>query len=124
MKELSPEICSAATMVYCTIAKARCKCTWAEQSSVAGPYRGEILGGLMTQSILNAAALEYHGTIPPVMVNYDNNGVVSHGNTPLWALPTNQTQADVLRAFKHLVAVQPFRIKFKYTQSHADNAKK
>jgi hypothetical protein len=27
MKELSPEICSAATMIYCTIAKARCKCT-------------------------------------------------------------------------------------------------
>jgi hypothetical protein len=47
MKKLSPDICSAATMIYCTIAKARCKRTWAEQSSVAGPYHGEILGGLM-----------------------------------------------------------------------------
>jgi hypothetical protein len=78
----------------------------------------------MTQLILNAAALEYHGTIPPVVVNCDNNGVVSHGNTPLRALPTNQTQANVLHAFKHLVAVQPFHIKFKYVQSHANDTKK
>jgi hypothetical protein len=124
IKELSPDICSAATMIYCTIAKARCKCTWAELSSAAGPYRGEILGGLMTQSILNAAALEYLGTIPPIVVDCDNNGVVSHGNTTLRALPTNQTQADVLRACKHLIAVQPFRVKFKYVQSHANDAKK
>jgi hypothetical protein len=67
MKELSPEICSAATMIYCSIAKARCKCTWAKQSSAAGPHRGEILGGLMTQLILNAAASTYHGTIPPIL---------------------------------------------------------
>jgi hypothetical protein len=83
MKELSPEIFSAATMIYCTIAKARCKCTWAKQSSAAGSYPGEILGGLMTQLILNAAASTYHGTIPPVIVDCDNNGVFSHGNTPL-----------------------------------------
>ena len=78
----------------------------------------------MTQLILNAAALEYHGTIPPVVSDCDNNGVVSHGNTPLRALQTNQTQADVLHAFKHLVAVQPFHVKFKYVQSHADDTKK
>ncbi len=78
----------------------------------------------MTQLILNAAAMGYHGTIPPVVVDCDNNGVVSHGSTPLRALPTNQTQADVLYAFKHLVAVQPFRIKFKYVQSHANHTKK
>jgi hypothetical protein len=82
MKELSPDTCSAATLIYCIIAKARCKCTWAKRSSAASPYRGEILGGLMMQLILNAAALEYHGTIPPVVVNCDNNCVVSHGNTP------------------------------------------
>ncbi len=123
MKEVI-DICSAATMIYCTIAKARCKCTWAKRSSVASPYCGEILGGLMTQLILNAAALEYHSAIPPVMVDCDNNGVVSHGNTPLQALPTNQTQADVLCAFKHLVAVQPFHVKFKYIQSHSNDTKK
>ena len=43
MKELSPDICSAATMIYCTIAKTRCKCTWAKRSSAAGPYHGKYL---------------------------------------------------------------------------------
>ena len=30
MREISPIISSAATMIYCTIAKVRCKCTWTE----------------------------------------------------------------------------------------------
>ncbi len=38
MKEISPWISSAATMIYCTIAKKRCKCTWAEKSETAGSY--------------------------------------------------------------------------------------
>ncbi len=56
MKELLPNISLAATMIYCTIAKAQCKCTWAKKSTSAAPYHGEILGGVMTQLILNAAA--------------------------------------------------------------------
>jgi hypothetical protein len=30
MKELLSNISSAATMIYCTVAKARCKCMWAK----------------------------------------------------------------------------------------------
>ncbi len=124
MKEVSPDICSAATMIYSTIVKARRKCTWEECSTSAGSYWGEILGGVMTQLILNAAASACHDKIPPVIVDCDNNGVISHGNHPLCSLLTNQTQANVLRVFKHLVSVQPFCIKHKYMQSHTDNAKK
>ncbi len=35
IKEISPIISSAATMIYCTIAKVQCKCTWAEMSTSA-----------------------------------------------------------------------------------------
>jgi hypothetical protein len=83
MKEISPIISSAATMIYCTIAKAQCKCTWAEMSASAGSYRGEILGGVMTQLILHAPAASYHGAIPPVVVDCDNNGVVFHENNSI-----------------------------------------
>jgi hypothetical protein len=38
MKEISPLISSAATMIYCTVAKKQCKCTWAEKSESAGSY--------------------------------------------------------------------------------------
>ncbi len=50
--------------------------------------------------------------------------VVSHGNAPLHSLPTKQTQADVIRTFKHLVSDQPFCLIFKYVQSHADETNK
>ena len=66
MKEISPSICAAATMIYCNATKKRCKCTWAEYSESAGSYRGEILGGIMTQLILKAAAKGYKGMIPRV----------------------------------------------------------
>jgi hypothetical protein len=83
---------------------------WAQQSTSAGPYCGEILGGVMTQLILHASASTYHNTIPLVVVDCDNNGVVSHGNNPFLPLPTNQSQVDLLQVFKNLISVQPFRV--------------
>jgi hypothetical protein len=80
MREISPIISSAATMIYCTIAKVRCKCTWAKMLTSAGSYRGKILGGIMMQLLLHVAAASYHGAIPSVVVDCDNNGVVFHGN--------------------------------------------
>ncbi len=38
MKEISPLISAAAMMIYCTVAKKRCKCMWAEKSESAGSY--------------------------------------------------------------------------------------
>ncbi len=80
MIEISLIISSAATMVYCTIAKVRCKCACAKMSTSAGSYHDKIQVGIMTQLLLHAAAASYHGTIPPVAVDCDNNGVVFHGN--------------------------------------------
>jgi hypothetical protein len=114
MKEGLPDICPTATMIYCTIAKVRCKCTWAEHLSSAGSYCREILGGLMTQLILNASASGYHSAMSPVVMDCDDSGVVSHRNAPLRSLPTNQTQADVLSTFKNLVSAQPFHVILKY----------
>ncbi len=96
MRESSPHISLAATMIYWRSANFQCKCTWAEQSTSTGPSCGEILGGAMTKLILNAAASTYHDTIPLVVVDCDNNGVESHRNNPFSPLPTNQSQADIL----------------------------
>ena len=79
----------------------------------------------MTQLILRAAAAGYQGSIPRVGADCNNNGVVIHGNSPNTLLSTNQeTQADLLRVFKNLVATQKFPVKYKYVQSHADESKK
>ncbi len=78
----------------------------------------------MTQLILKAAATGYKGKIPRVKADCDNNGIITHGNTPHIPLSANQTQADLLRVFNNLVSIQPFTVKYKYVQSHADDSKK
>jgi hypothetical protein len=78
----------------------------------------------MTQLILKAAATGYKGKILSVGVDCNNNGIVTHGNTPHIPSPTNQTQTDLLRIFKNLVLSQTFTVKYKYVQSHADDSKK
>ncbi len=104
--------------------KAWCKCTWAKQSQSTGSWYGEILRGVMTQLILNAAASKCHDAIPIVVVDCDNNGVVSHGNKPLHPFPTNQSQANILCIFNNPVAAQLFRVWYKYVQSHADGTER
>ncbi len=78
----------------------------------------------MTQLILKAAATGHQGKIPCVGADCNNNGVVTHGNTPNTPLSTNQTQADPLHVFKNIVSKQSFLVKYKYVQSHADDSKK
>jgi hypothetical protein len=124
MKEILPHISLAATVIYCTIAKAHCKCMWADQSTSDSSHHGEILGGVMMQLILNAAASKCHGAIPLAAVDCDNNKIVSHGNEPFCPFPTNQSQADILCVFKNLVAAQPFHVWYKYIQSHANDTKR
>jgi hypothetical protein len=88
MKDISLTVSSAATMIYCRVAKAQCKCTWAEQSESAESYCGEILGGIMIQLILKAAASGYNKKIPHLGVNCDNNRVITNGNDPCYPLLT------------------------------------
>jgi hypothetical protein len=64
----------------------------------------------MTQLVLRAAATGYKGKIPSVGADCNNNGVITHGNTPHIPLSTNQTQADLLRVFKNLVSIQSFTV--------------
>jgi hypothetical protein len=63
------------------------------------------------------------GPYPIVMVDCDNNGVVLHGNSPFCPLSSTQTQANVLRIMKRLIAQQPFVIKFLYVAAHSDDRK-
>ncbi len=54
MREVLPNICSAAVMIWCTNTGKTCKCTIAKYSESPSSYRGEILGAIITQLILSA----------------------------------------------------------------------
>ncbi len=123
MKKVLTHISLAATMIYCKIAKAQCKCMWAKQSASAGSYHGEILSGIMTQLILNAAASKCHDTIPLFMVGCDNNGLFPTGMNPsAHFLPTSQRQ--IFFAFSKTSSAQPFRVQYKYVQSYGNDTKR
>ena len=123
MKEVAADVCSAAVMIYCTRTQQTCTCTIVEQSPSAGSYRGEILGAILAQLILRAASVGIFGPFPVLSEDCDNNGVVLHGNSFLKPLLASQTQADVLRVMKKLIARQLFTIRFVYVRSHTDKLK-
>jgi hypothetical protein len=124
MKEVSTSVCSAAVMIYCTVTKMTYTCTIAEYSDSASSYRGEILGAILTQLILRAAATGQMGPFPILTEDCDNNGVVLHGNNFSRPLSASQKQADVIRVMKNLISQHIIFIKFLYVQSHTDDIKK
>jgi hypothetical protein len=67
MREVSPNICSAAVRIVCTFTGSLCKCTIAEKSTAAGSYRGEILGAILAQLILQAAVQRQVGPYPVII---------------------------------------------------------
>ena len=108
MKEVSPNFCSAAVMIYCTSTRLLCKCTIAEKTGSAGSYWGEILGPILAQLILHAAVQGWMGPYPIAAIDCDNLGMVRHGNKPWRPLSTTQPQAEVLKILKQYIAHQPF----------------
>jgi len=124
MREVCPNVCSAAYMLYCTDTGNQAKGTVVEWSDSADNYRGEILGGIMAQLVLRAASRVLGHDYPVTAVDCDNQGVVIHGNSPTRSLKEKQPQADVLGVFKRLVMEQPFQVNYCWVQSHTDRAKK
>ena len=123
MKEVNPHVCSAAYMIWCKATGLCAKGTVVEWSKSADNYRAEILGGVLTQLVLNAASQDPSQQYKEVTVDCNNNGVVLHGNSPRRALKEKQTQADVLRVFKRLITEQRATIKMEWVPSHQDDKK-
>jgi hypothetical protein len=123
MKEVSTFISSAAVIILCVATGSICKCTIAEHSASASSYRGEILGTILTQIILDITVAGKMGPYQIIREDCDNTGIVLHGNSPFCPLSDTQTQADVLRVMKQLIARQPFVIKFLYIASHSNDKK-
>ena len=108
MVHLDKQVSSAAFYIYCRISKLRCKGSVAEWSSQADNYRAEILGGIMVQLVLRAATQSrLSAPYRPVVIECDNAGVVSHGNTPRRGLKEKQVHADALRYLKQLISESP-----------------
>ena len=123
MENLSPEACSAGIQIYCTITKQKLRCAVAEHSVSADNYRGEILGAVVCQLILRAASGRTDCQYREVTIYCDNQGVLTHGNSPCDALLEKQAQSDLLRHLKLLVRENPFESRFRWVEGHAFEAR-
>ena len=123
MKEVNPQVCSAAFMIRCSNTGLRAKGTVEEWSESADNYRAEILGGIMTQLVLKAASQDPRLHYKAVTVDCDNRGVVLHGKSPQRPLKEKQVKADVLRVFKRVINEHQFVVKMEWVPSHQDDTK-
>ena len=111
MPELSADVCFADFRIYCTSG-------WIFVGE-AGNYRGEVLGGIMIQLVLQAASRNLHRVKDPI-VHCDNIGGVNHGNSASKPLLEKRTQADGLRLSKRLTRENPFVTKFQWVDEGHD----
>ena len=120
---MDKKVCSAAFYIYCKTTKQRCKGAAAEHSTNADNYRAEILGGILIQVVLIAASQKRPSPYRLAVVECDNNGVVTHGNSPGQGLKERQAQEDALRIFKQLITDHPFEVSYKWVKAHQDDMK-
>ena len=123
MEDLSEDACSAGIQIYCMITKQKLRCGVAEQSISADNYRGEILGAVICQLILKAATLRRCSPFKEVTIYCDNQGVLTHGNSPNDSLLEKQAQSDLLRHLKLLIRENPFNTKYRWVEGHAFEAR-
>jgi hypothetical protein len=121
--ELANNICAGATVIHFPQTDKFAELTWVEKSDhkTATNYRGEILGAIATQLLIKCSVNSQvvQGHLSP-RIGCDNMGIVKHGNSPLRPLSEKQSQADLLRYFKHLIAHSRFGGSLHHVQAHSD----
>jgi hypothetical protein len=119
MPEQSTNLCSAGVIIYCRHTSQWLKASIAEQSKAASNYRGELLGDVMALLIIRAATTGVTILQPCTTLFCDNNGVLSHGNSPRMSLPEKQQQADLIWLLKYLSTSSICPILWKWVEGHA-----
>jgi hypothetical protein len=119
MPEQSTILCSAGIIIYCQHTFQWLKASIVKKSKAASNYRGELLGAVMALLIIRAATVSV--TIPQLCMTLfcDNNGVISHGNSPWSSLPEKQQQADLIHLLKNLSTSSIYPILWKWVEGHA-----
>ena len=108
MPEMEKSACSATFMIYRTATNFCAKGAAVENSADADNYCAEILGGIPVQLVLCTAASNPDITYGTQRSDYENDGVVKHGNSATCHLKEKQVQAKILRCLKKAVSSNNF----------------
>ena len=115
------DVSSVAFVIYCMISKGIFHGAVAEQLPAADNYHGKILGGILTNLVLQAASMNCLSPYQRATIICDNQGVIYHGDYPTQSLKEKQAQVDILRIFKDIVSSHPFPIFYQWVKSHHDD---
>ncbi len=122
MPHLNNVLCSAAVVILCTTTKQMGTVHICEKtnSNTASNYRGEILGGIIASTILNAIDKLNPTSEGSVTCFCDNLGVIHHANNLSRSLPETQTQMDALLSFRRQLGLVRMPWEYRHVQSHQD----
>ena len=128
MEHKSRRHSSCGFRLICRRSKKRVQCGWVDEHSLAGCYRGELLGAIGVLLLLKAGTSRLIGrenvdlpSIPLLRYLCDNKGVDFHGNDPDRKLMEQQTHIDLLLLIRWLVRDSPLNIRFEYIESHMND---
>jgi hypothetical protein len=122
IKEMHPELCSAAFILECSQTGGRMIGTFPELSSDACAYRGEMLGLLALHLILLAVNKLHTDLDGQVALYSDCLGALTRVATiPQSRIPSSTRHSDILKIIMIHCQAFPFDISYRHVRAHQDD---
>ena len=127
MKEMVPELCSAAFILECKEGTGRIVGSFPESSKVANAYKGELLGLMAIHLILLAANKVWPTLQGRAKIYSDCLGalqkITTYTTLPPHRIPSRCRHSDVLKNVMVSCASLMFRVEYEHVDSHQDGGK-
>ena len=122
IRELYPELCSAAFIIECTEGRGLIVGAFPEQSSAASAYRGELLGLLAIHLILLASNTVQPDLCGSVKIYSDCLGALTKVATlPENRIPTRCRHSDILKNIMVHCRKLSFNCSYLHVRAHQDD---
>ena len=122
IKQVHPELCATAFIIECSKGRGRMIGSFAEASSAANAYRGELLGLMQVHLILQAVNTTAPGLDGEVVIYSDCLGALGRvSSLPPGRIPTRCKHSDILKNILVNCSNLSFDREFKHVKAHQDD---
>ena len=122
MREMYPNICSAAFILECREGSGRIVGSFSEGSTHANAYRGELMGLMAIHLILKAADQLWPGLCGRVVVFSDCLGALNKvANLPPHKIPARCRHSDILKNIMVHCTSLSFALAYSHMKAHQDD---
>jgi hypothetical protein len=122
LKEMQPELCSAAFILECSITGGKMIGSFPELSPDACAFQGEMLGLLVIHLLLLAVHKLHPDLGGQVALYSDCLGALGKvADLPQWRLPSSTKHADILKILMIHCQEFSFDVSYRHVRAHQDN---